>query len=305
MMKKSILFLFFILLSNTFYPQTKWLIEKDSMNIAILISDYQTYQFEEGDLSYYAANDSIVNKIPVESEYVPPVDYGSISFLADKNKDSIFSAGIEWQGQGQITFPKYFQPADSFSVQQTNIQAPLSTEYYYNSIPMIDSSSYKMKADSAWGAVKSLDIVNEFAKYPYRIGMYLYTPGEGVQTQNGISNTVGAKWIIFLYYDNSSINGIDNAKSIPGKFQLMQNYPNPFNPTTIIEYQLPQKEIVTLKVYDMLGREIKSFISEMSQNPGMHKIIFDGRNLSSGVYFYKLTLKGNPLTLINKMILLK
>ena len=305
MMKESILFLFFIFLSNTFYPQTKWPIDKDSMNIAVLISDYQTYQFEEGNLSYYAAIDSIVNKIPMESEFVPVADYGSISFLANKSKDTIFSAGIEWQGQGTITFPKYFQPADSFSALQTNIQAPLSAEYYFNSIPMIDSSIYKMKADSAWEAVKSLDIVNEFAKYPYRIGIYLYTPGEGVQTQNGFSNTVGAKWIIFLYYDNSAINGIDNSKRIPNQFRLMQNFPNPFNPTTIIEYRLPQKEIVTLKVYDILGREIKSLINEMFQNPGMHKIIFDGRNLSSGVYFYKLTIKGNSLTLCNKMILLK
>ena len=305
MVKKSILFLFWIFLSNTFYPQTKWLIEKDSMNIAILISDYQTYQFEGGNLSFYAAIDSIVNKIPMECEYVPVVDYGSISFLIDKSKDTIFSAGINWQGQGKITFPKYFQPANYFSVLQTNIQAPVSTEYYYNSIPMIDSSIYKIKADSAWEAVKSLDIVNVFAKNIYRIGMYLYTPGEGVPTQNGFSDTVGAKWIIFLYYNNSAINAIDNSKRIPNQFQLMQNYPNPFNPTTIIEYQLPQKEIVTLKVYDMLGREIGSLINEMSQNPGMHKIIFDGKNLSSGVYFYKLTLKGNSLTLCNKMILVK
>ena len=74
----------------------------------------------------------------------------------------------------------------------------------------------------------------------------------------------------------------------------MQNYPNPFNPTTVISYQLSEKSNVYLRVYDMLGREIKTLVDGVQQ-AGMHTITFDGSRLSSGVYFYRLT-AGNIVT---------
>lgn len=102
-----------------------------------------------------------------------------------------------------------------------------------------------------------------------------------------------------------TLTTVNNIRQIPNEYKLFQNYPNPFNPTTTIAYQLIQEEIVTLKVYDNLGREIKTLINETLQNSGVHKISFNGANLSSGIYFYKLTVKGNPSPLFNKMILLK
>ena len=77
----------------------------------------------------------------------------------------------------------------------------------------------------------------------------------------------------------------------PANFILSQNYPNPFNPMTSIKYQLTEDGYVSLKVYDILGREVKTLISE-NQKADTYIISFNAQNLASGVYFYKLVANG-------------
>jgi hypothetical protein len=101
--------------------------------------------------------------------------------------------------------------------------------------------------------------------------------------------TYASNKIFKVYMTPGSLTGIYNAKvSSPGNFQLFQNFPNPFNPTTIIKYQLPMNNFVTLKVYDMLGREVKTLVSEQ-QTAGIYSVTFNAAGLSSGVYFYRVT----------------
>ena len=88
----------------------------------------------------------------------------------------------------------------------------------------------------------------------------------------------------------------------PNSFGLGQNYPNPFNPTTFITYQLPANTFVTLKVYDELGRLVKTLVEDR-QTAGTHSVAFNASNLSSGVYFYRLT-AGNYVE-TKKLMLLK
>ncbi|MCL5028191.1 MAG: T9SS type A sorting domain-containing protein [Bacteroidetes bacterium] len=95
------------------------------------------------------------------------------------------------------------------------------------------------------------------------------------------------------------------SKYLPQQFELEQNYPNPFNPTTVIGYQLSSRQglvHVTLKVYNMLGREVATLING-EQTAGYHEVKFDGTKLSSGVYFYCLSDGNNFET--KKMLLIK
>ncbi|MFH1194377.1 MAG: T9SS type A sorting domain-containing protein [bacterium] len=98
-----------------------------------------------------------------------------------------------------------------------------------------------------------------------------------------------------------------SAESIPGRFALEQNYPNPFNPTTVIKYQIPSSQVVTLKIYDILGNEVATLVHE-TKAPGNYEVKFDARSyggskLSSGVYFYQL--RAGSFVSSKKFVLMK
>jgi len=80
----------------------------------------------------------------------------------------------------------------------------------------------------------------------------------------------------------------DKTNLLPNEYSLLQNYPNPFNPATKIDYNLPMSSFVTLKVYDVLGREVKALVAER-QSAGLHSVILNAEDLPSGVYFYRLS----------------
>jgi hypothetical protein len=92
------------------------------------------------------------------------------------------------------------------------------------------------------------------------------------------------------------------SNEIPGKFNLSQNYPNPFNPKTIINFQLSMFSYVSLKIYDVLGREIVTLVNE-TLKPGTYEAEFSGENYPSGIYYYKLI--SGDYSETKKMILIK
>jgi flagellar hook assembly protein FlgD len=97
-------------------------------------------------------------------------------------------------------------------------------------------------------------------------------------------------------------------------YKLDQNYPNPFNPTTTIRYALPAQSVVSLKVYNILGQEVKTLVNE-NQISGSYAVQWDGKNnhgaqVSTGIYFYQLEVNGvgpsrENFTQVRKMLLLK
>lgn len=123
--------------------------------------------------------------------------------------------------------------------------------------------------------------------------IYRYAPDYSAFT----GRTLTSKGPIELYANN-----VNNENETPSSFRLEQNYPNPFNPSTIISYQLPTNSFVLLKIYDVLGKEIKTLVNK-NQDAGYYKVNFDGSNLQSGIYFYLL--KAGNLSEIKKMLLVK
>ncbi len=105
-------------------------------------------------------------------------------------------------------------------------------------------------------------------------------------------DTIAPKIGVEEYVTNEKVNS----------YQLENNYPNPFNPATKITYNLPKSSIVTLKVYDILGKEVITLVKE-TQSAGKHIVEFNGSNLPSGVYFYML--RTDDFTQVKKMVLLK
>ncbi len=93
------------------------------------------------------------------------------------------------------------------------------------------------------------------------------------------------------------------SELLPDKFILKQNYPNPFNPTTVIEYNLPEASTVTLKIYDLMGREVKTLVNNEFQSKGLYKYFLNAYDLSSGVYFYQL--KTDKYSSTKKMVLIR
>lgn len=107
-------------------------------------------------------------------------------------------------------------------------------------------------------------------------------------------------WCLIITYQ-TILGGIQTIE-IPNYFSLGQNYPNPFNPSTSIKFSLPKAELVTLKVYDVLGKEVAVLVNEMKQ-PGFYDVNFNGSNLASGIYFYRI--EAGEFTAVKKLMLVK
>jgi len=130
--------------------------------------------------------------------------------------------------------------------------------------------------------------------YVYGIGQIWY--GNEVMYKNLIGCIINGDTL-------GIIIGVENDKISEYKtFQLSQNYPNPFNPLTTIEYQIATKVFINLTIYDILGREITVLVNE-EKRPGKYTVQFNGKNLASGIYYYKLQAGDN--TIIKAMVLLK
>ncbi|MFZ0453479.1 MAG: YCF48-related protein [Ignavibacteriaceae bacterium] len=108
--------------------------------------------------------------------------------------------------------------------------------------------------------------------------------------------------IILKTTNGGLLTAVNTAPVLPDKIELYQNYPNPFNPSTKISYNLPERSFIFLKIYDNLGREIKTIVNK-DQYAGFHTVTFDGKNLPSGIYYYKL--QAGDFSQTKKLILLK
>ncbi|MBI5020230.1 MAG: serine hydrolase [Ignavibacteriales bacterium] len=128
------------------------------------------------------------------------------------------------------------------------------------------------------------------------IGVVVLTNGESDAGRNIIWDA------LYRFGDTVQTSIVDDLNKLPEQFYLSDNYPNPFNPSTTIEYQLPHRSFVMLKVYDVLGREVMMLRNE-NEEPGYKSVKWDANGLPSGVYYYRLQAEDYIET--KKLLLLK
>ncbi len=142
--------------------------------------------------------------------------------------------------------------------------------------------------------------------------------GKTLITQN--DSILYIQGILYYWYSNYKLTprknsdfgqlipiGIKNIGELVGTYHLQQNFPNPFNPTTKIKYSIPLAGYVSLKIYDMLGREVKTLVNQTSA-AGSFIVDFNASELSSGIYFYRINvtgIDGSVFTDVKKMVLVK
>jgi photosystem II stability/assembly factor-like uncharacterized protein len=186
------------------------------------------------------------------------------------NKDTVWGVG------GNYQFPNYFTRGIIYK----------STNGGLNWGYQIPDTSYGIQI------YKYTDFVNKRLGWAY---VSQYGGTTGVHTTVGGNDTT-----IFTRVNNNTV-------LISKDFVLEQNYPNPFNQLTIINYQLSKSSNINLKIFDITGKEISTLVNR-KQNEGTYEIKFDGGNLPSGIYFYKLEItddKGNTFSDVKKMSLIK
>ena len=117
--------------------------------------------------------------------------------------------------------------------------------------------------------------------------------------ENAINQAQAGFWQ--MYYQNVIVNVTDDD-ILPVEFKLEQNYPNPFNPSTIIKFGIPERSSVLIKIYDVLGSEVKTLLNQ-EMDKGWYELLFNAAGYSSGIYIFRMQ-AGNYIS-TKKMLMLK
>jgi hypothetical protein len=142
-------------------------------------------------------------------------------------------------------------------------------------------------------APSSFGAITQISEVPPSWSAFEYIP---TLIEYPVFGDAGAIWVGVtgtsrkLYFDRLlNVTGIrGNSGNIPDKFNLSQNYPNPFNPVTKVDFSIPKKGFVTIKIFDILGKEVDELVNK-EFSAGTYSVSYDASKLSSGTYFYKLT----------------
>jgi hypothetical protein len=202
-----------------------------------------------------------------------------------------------------LTFSVRFGTVDSVTTANTLND----NEYVRFRVELVDAATNELL-----GTFSSVEYTKTNLYQYNNIGYSVNTDGIGnkkVKIRLRVEDNVEAEYTIAQIIADETVLGKTNYTEISylgelsvETYELAQNYPNPFNPETVIYYQIPESGEVSLKVYDMLGRELKTLVNQ-TQNQGRYEVKFNARDLASGVYIYRLQV--NDFVTSKKMMLVK
>ena len=173
------------------------------------------------------------------------------------------------------------------------------------SFPFLNGSVLYLKKDTSFVKFAISNDQQQYSLAGLAPGTYSLTVqrlGYETETRQITLGTVNQDTVNF-YLDTLNVIGIVNINTnVPDNFSLGQNFPNPFNPQTKIKFAVKSASFAELKIFDILGREVKTLVNE-NLMPGEYEVSFNAANLPSGVYFYRLNAEGFSET--KKMVLIK
>ncbi|MBI5216261.1 MAG: T9SS type A sorting domain-containing protein [Ignavibacteriae bacterium] len=228
--------------------------------------------------------------------------------------------------QSNIVFPKSLSVKEQLeqlnSLTFEDARGKKQTLYFGTTSSKFNSNQFEMPPTPPGGAFDVRYSTNKFVTlfdkthpaeipihissehYPIKVSSKIIDASQNISVViDGSKTQLTSITNVQIVNRQSSISIINTTSpDLPKQVVLNQNYPNPFNPLTIINYQLSIHNYVTLKVYDILGKEIATLV-DGKQEAGSHSIKFDAKNLASGIYLYKLTV--GSFTETRRMIVLK
>lgn len=204
----------------------------------------------------------------------------------DGNPITSFYLGRPWQGAPRTVFLNCYEPANLNAAGWLawNVTPAQYAEYNSSGPGASPATRVTWSSQLSDSAAATFTLTNIFSR----------NANSAVFTSDWLPSTPDTT--------TTGVNQGSLMEEIPSSFFLSQNYPNPFNPTTAIMYQISEVSHVSLKVYDLLGREVTTLVNER-QMPGRYEINFNASKLSSGVYFYRLE-AGNFIS-TKKLVLVK
>ena len=170
-----------------------------------------------------------------------------------------------------------------------------SPPWYLNNLPIGANDSLVIKYDLTIPETAAVDTVYRF---PNLLWVTALDSSETKKYEFGHENYPNPKIEV-----KSTIGLSTIEKSLPGKYSLSQNYPNPFNSSTIIIYKVPERGSVSLVIYDIHGRKVRTIVHQ-KQNANTYSVHFNADELASGVYFYKLQINADYIE-TKKMLLIR
>ncbi|MEO6694315.1 MAG: T9SS type A sorting domain-containing protein [Ignavibacteria bacterium] len=277
---------------------------------------------------HYYITGSSLNQGKLKTILIKFSEYGNLQWFkkigSDKYGDGEYGLAITYEQANKLavagTLTDYTFPTGYIAKYDTS--GNLLDRKFHNSIYRLssmtkDSCGYALCGENRFGNnirfiktnLEGEEIYNRVLDISNKI--FLFSININSTSDNGyvISGNAGpedSSEVLVIKTDSTGyvqpVHIVTISSEIPMKFNLFQNYPNPFNPSTKINYTIPNTQYTILKVYDALGKEVAQLVNQ-KQKAGSYEVDFDGKDLPSGIYFYKLSTGDFSDT--KRMILLK